>query len=105
MKSLADLQKLRDQAKKKLDLRESETDYRVVVGMATCGIAAGARPVLNALVDEVAAKHYSCMVTQTGCIGMCIIPVWLHRRAVSGCVPWSRSLRFIIKMERKRLMF
>ena len=56
MKSLADLQKLRDQAKKKLDLRESETDYRVVVGMATCGIAAGARPVLNALVDEVAGK-------------------------------------------------
>lgn len=73
MKSLADLQKLRDQAKKKLDLRESETDYRVVVGMATCGIAAGARPVLNALVDEVAAKHYSCVVTQTGCIGMCTL--------------------------------
>ena len=56
MKSLADLQKLRDQAKKKLDLRESETDYRVVVGMATRGIAGGVRPVLNALVDEVAAK-------------------------------------------------
>ena len=45
---------------------------RVVVGMATCGIAAGARPVLNALVDEVAKRHLNnVVVTQTGCIGMC----------------------------------
>ena len=71
MKSLADLQKLREQAKKRLDLREGEAEYRVVVGMATCGIAAGARPVLNALVEEAANKNYNCVVTQTGCIGMC----------------------------------
>ncbi len=73
MKSLADLQKLRDQAKKRLDLREGEADWRVVVGMATCGIAAGARPVLNALVEESAKQEYNCVVTQTGCIGMCTL--------------------------------
>lgn len=73
MKSLADLQKLREEAKKRLDLREGDNDYRVVVGMATCGIAAGARPVLNALVEESAAKNYNCTITQTGCIGMCTL--------------------------------
>lgn len=73
MKSLADLQALREQAKKRLEMREGESQYRIVVGMATCGIAAGARPVLNALVEESAAKGYSCSVTQTGCIGMCTL--------------------------------
>lgn len=73
MKSLEELKKLREEAKKRLDLRESDNEYRVVVGMATCGIAAGARPVLNALVEETAKKHYSCTVTQTGCIGMCTL--------------------------------
>ena len=50
----------------------NEEATRVVVGMATCGIAAGARPVLNAFVDEVAKRHLNNVtVTQTGCIGMC----------------------------------
>ena len=62
MKSLEDLKKM----------REGDKDYRVVVGMATCGIAAGARPVLNKLVEETAEKNYNCVVTQTGCIGMCV---------------------------------
>lgn len=73
MKSLADLQALREQAKKRLEMREGEAEYRVVVGMATCGIAAGARPVLSTLVDECAKKNYNCTVTQTGCIGMCTL--------------------------------
>lgn len=73
MKSLQDLQKLRDEAKKKVDMRDGVGDYRVVVGMATCGIAAGARPVLNTLVEEVAKHNYSCVVAQTGCIGMCTL--------------------------------
>ena len=72
MKSLADLIKLREEAQKKVDVREIDKDYRVVVGMATCGIAAGARPVLNKLVEEVSANNYSCTVTQTGCIGLCV---------------------------------
>lgn len=73
MKSLADLQALREKAKQRLDLREGETEYRVVVGMATCGITAGARPVLNRCVEEVAAHHYPATVTQTGCLGMCTV--------------------------------
>lgn len=73
MKSLADLQKMREEAKKKVEMREGNKEYRVVVGMATCGIAAGARPVLNALVEESALGEYNCTITQTGCIGMCTL--------------------------------
>ena len=73
MKSLAELQKLRDQISKQVDLRKDrESGVRVVVGMATCGIAAGARPVMNAFLKEVSKRGLSDVtVTQTGCIGMC----------------------------------
>ena len=73
MKSLAELQKLRDQISKQVDLRKDrENGVRVVVGMATCGIAAGARPVMNAFLNEVSKRGLSDVtVTQTGCIGMC----------------------------------
>ena len=58
--------------KDKVAMREGSGDVRVVVGMATCGIAAGARPVLNAFVDEVAKRNLKGVtVSQTGCIGMC----------------------------------
>lgn len=74
MKSLKDLEKMREQAKKKMAMRsDDENQYRVVVGMATCGLAAGARPVLNKLVEEVAQHHLPVTVTQTGCIGMCTL--------------------------------
>lgn len=73
MKSLEDLKKMREEAKKRVEMREGGKDYRVVVGMATCGIAAGARPVLNALVEESARGDYNCTITQTGCIGMCTL--------------------------------
>ena len=72
MKTLDELKKMRESALKKVEMREGGKDYRVVVGMATCGIAAGARPVLNKLVEETAEKDYNCVVTQTGCIGMCV---------------------------------
>lgn len=73
MKSLAELQQLRDQISKQVDLRKDrENGIRVVVGMATCGIAAGARPVMNAFLNEVSKRGLSDVtVTQTGCIGMC----------------------------------
>ena len=73
MKSLAELQAIRDKMRQQIDLRDSGDDrIRVVVGMATCGIAAGARPVLNAFVEEVAKRGLQdVMVTQTGCIGLC----------------------------------
>lgn len=73
MKTLAELKEIRDRMQSKVNIRESSgDDIRVVVGMATCGIAAGARPVLNAFVEEVAKRHLNnVIVTQTGCIGIC----------------------------------
>ncbi|MBS5114292.1 MAG: (2Fe-2S) ferredoxin domain-containing protein [Erysipelotrichaceae bacterium] len=73
MKSLEELKKLREEAKKKMSMRNDDVEYRVVVGMATCGIAAGARPVLNRLVEEVAKHNLPVSVLQTGCIGMCTL--------------------------------
>ncbi len=73
MKTLEELAQIRDRMKNKVALREGTGEIRVVVGMATCGIAAGARPVLNALVEQVAEQNLGdrVTVTQTGCIGMC----------------------------------
>ena len=73
MKSLAELAAMRDKMKDKVVLREGSGETRVVVGMATCGIAAGARPVLAAFVEGVneAGLSDNVIVTQTGCIGIC----------------------------------
>lgn len=74
MKSLEELKAIREKMQGQVGLREEDDSVtRVVVGMATCGIAAGARPVLNAFVEGVADKGIGnkVMVTQTGCIGMC----------------------------------
>ena len=73
MKSLAELQAIRDKARASVNIRENAAaETRVLVGMATCGIAAGARPVLNAFVEEVNKRGLKdTMVTQTGCIGSC----------------------------------
>ena len=73
MKSLAELAAIREKMKNKVAMREGEATIRVSIGMATCGIAAGARPVLNALVEEVnnAGLYEKVTVSQTGCIGFC----------------------------------
>ena len=73
MKSLAELAAIREKMKDKVAMREGTTDTRIVVGMATCGIAAGARPVLSAFVEEVNKQGLAEKVTvsQTGCIGIC----------------------------------
>ena len=73
MKSLAELAAIKAKMQSKVVIREGEGVIRVVVGMATCGIAAGARPVLSAFVEGVAEKNLSSKVTvtQTGCIGIC----------------------------------
>ena len=73
MKTLEELNAIREQMKSKVAIRrESEAGTRIVVGMATCGIAAGARPVLNAFAEEAAKiEDGSVLVTQTGCIGIC----------------------------------
>lgn len=74
MKSLEELKKLREAAQAGLELRKHKDGYRVVVGMATCGIAAGARPVLTKFVEEVANRKLdNVTVTQVGCIGECAL--------------------------------
>ena len=71
MKSLADLQALREKLKADIKLRRNEGPV-VVVGMGTCGIAAGAREVMSAILEELAVrKLVDVQVRQTGCIGMC----------------------------------
>ena len=72
MKSLQELEAIRKRTLDQVNLRKEREGTRVVVGMATCGIAAGARPVLLAFVDEVNKRSLgNITVTQTGCIGMC----------------------------------
>lgn len=72
MKSLEELSKIREEAKSKMGIREGSKDIRIVVGMATCGISAGARPVLKALVEELKVRNLkNVSVSQTGCIGIC----------------------------------
>ena len=73
MKSLDELKAIREAMQAQMGLRNEEGDKtRLVVGMATCGIASGARPVLTTLANAVQEKGLSnVMVTQTGCIGMC----------------------------------
>ena len=73
MKSLAELAAIKAKMQDKVVIREGEGAIRVVVGMATCGIAAGARPVLSTFVEGVANNGLTSKVTvtQTGCIGIC----------------------------------
>lgn len=73
MKSLEELKAIREMMQGQMGLRnESHNQTRIVVGMATCGIASGARPVLNALSDAVQSKGLTNVaVVQTGCIGLC----------------------------------
>lgn len=74
MKSLEELKKIREEASLNLSLREVKNGYRVVVGMATCGIAAGARPIMSKFLEEVAARKLeNVVVTQVGCIGECAL--------------------------------
>ena len=74
MKSLAELKKIREEAASRINLRDKKDGFRIVVGMATCGITAGARQVLAAFVDQVAAKNLNNVtVTQVGCLGECAL--------------------------------
>ena len=73
MKTLEELMALREAAKLNMTTRDGSTEAtRIVVGMATCGIAAGARPVMNKFVEEITKRNIQHVtVAQTGCIGMC----------------------------------
>lgn len=72
MKTLQELEEIRKKTIDRVNQRMDRTTTRVVVGMATCGIAAGARPVLLAIMDEVKKMGMNdIVVAQTGCIGVC----------------------------------
>ena len=92
MKSLAELQAIRDKARSQMTAREDNGDNtRVLVGMATCGIAAGARPVLTALMDEIAKRELpKVTVTQTGCIGIC-----QYEPVVEVVVPGQEKITYV----------
>ena len=78
MKTLAELQAIREKMQSQVNLRAEDHNHtRVVVGMATCGIAAGARPVLQRLTEEVAKRGLkNVTVAQTGCIGSVSMSRW-----------------------------
>ncbi|MCX6090467.1 MAG: (2Fe-2S) ferredoxin domain-containing protein [Candidatus Atribacteria bacterium] len=70
--SIEDLKKIKEEAQRSTSLREGNADYRIVVCMGTCGIAAGARQVMSSLLDEISVRGLkNVMVTQAGCIGLC----------------------------------
>ncbi|MBO6062395.1 MAG: (2Fe-2S) ferredoxin domain-containing protein [Oscillospiraceae bacterium] len=73
MKSLEELKALREKMQKQMNVRDAGDDtVRILVGMATCGIAAGARPVMQAFLEEVNKRNLkNVIVQQTGCIGVC----------------------------------
>lgn len=72
MKSLEELAKIREEAKRRLELREGTGGPRLVIAMGTCGIAAGARETLMAVLDELGKRNLANVtVTQTGCVGLC----------------------------------
>lgn len=72
MKSIAELEEIRKKTLEQISLRTNKDGLRIVVGMATCGIAAGARPVMNAFLEELKKRNINNVsVTMTGCIGVC----------------------------------
>ncbi len=72
MKSLEDLQKLRDEALKKMNVRYIKGGFRIQVGMGTCGIASGAKNVLQGFIKELSERNMTnVVVTQVGCMGEC----------------------------------
>lgn len=102
MKSLDELAKIREEAKQMIQARESSEGIRIVVGMGTCGIAAGARETMGAILDELGKRGLANVaVTQTGCIGLCeqepIVDVFLpgQPKVSYGHVNADRARRII----------
>ena len=98
MKTLEELMALRDAAKARMTTRDDSGDIiRIVVGMATCGIAAGARPVMNKFTEEIAKRGLkNVTVAQTGCIGMC-----QYEPIVEVLVPGEEKVTYVQLTEEK----
>lgn len=73
MKSIQDLEKIRSATKEEISIRQSSGAPRIVIGMGTCGIAAGARDTMLAVIDELRKRHQTDVtISETGCIGLCV---------------------------------
>ncbi len=70
LKSLEELRRIKEQTQKDMRVRQ-ETGTKIIIGMATCGIAAGARETLKAVLNELEKKHIEANVSTVGCIGLC----------------------------------
>ncbi|MEY8353352.1 (2Fe-2S) ferredoxin domain-containing protein [Lachnospiraceae bacterium 54-53] len=93
MKTLEELKAIREKMQSQVSMRaEDHTRTRILVGMATCGIASGARPVLNTLSDLVQENHMTdrFSVTPTGCIGLC-----QYEPIVEVLVPGKEKVTYI----------
>ncbi|MCU4176031.1 (2Fe-2S) ferredoxin domain-containing protein [Carboxylicivirga sp. N1Y90] len=107
VKSLADLRKMKDELQSKVHLREQSDNpeklVQVKVSMATCGIASGAKEIMNYMIDEMDNQAIEALVTQTGCMGFChaepTIEVTLPNNApiVYGHVDQKRAEEIINK--------
>ncbi len=98
MKSIAELNAIKAKMQAQINNREGideDKNIRIVVGMATCGIAAGARPVLNAFLDEVGRRNLkNVKVTQAGCLGMCKL-----EPMVEVFVPGKEKVTYVLVTE------
>ena len=73
MKSIEDLERVKKETQDEIRVRQASGSPRVVIGMGTCGIAAGARETMLAVIDELRKRHkMDVMVAETGCIGLCV---------------------------------
>lgn len=93
MKSLEELKQIKMRMQQTLNMRDAvdESDVRIIVGMATCGIAAGARPVLNKLIEETAKRGLkNVKVTQAGCAGIC-----KYEPLVEVIVPGQEKITYV----------
>lgn len=92
MKSLKELEEIRNRVQQQMETRKMGNSTKIVVGMATCGISAGARPVLKAFMDDAAARGLTDVeIGQTGCIGLCSLePIVEVQKAGSEKVTYGK---------------
>jgi NADP-reducing hydrogenase subunit HndB len=91
VKSLEELNKIKKETLEKVNLRQGKGDIKIIVGMDTCGISAGARQVMKAILDELDKRNLKdVLVTQTECIGMC-----RFEPIVEVCVPGEEKVTYI----------
>jgi NADP-reducing hydrogenase subunit HndB len=102
LKSIEDLERVREQALADMRVRSSSGSPRVTVGMGTCGIAAGARETMLAIIDELKKRQkLDVTLTETGCIGLCVrepiveVQIPGEPKVVYGNVDASRARQIV----------